>query len=71
VEVKCPICQRELPAGPPEVRPFRPFCSERCRSVDLGSWLDGAYRISAPISEEDLDAGLPEGSAASDDDGTN
>jgi endogenous inhibitor of DNA gyrase (YacG/DUF329 family) len=35
--------------------PHRPFCSERCRSIDLGSWLDGAYRISAPVSEEDLD----------------
>jgi endogenous inhibitor of DNA gyrase (YacG/DUF329 family) len=27
--------------------------------VDLGAWLDGAHRISAPLSEEDLDAGLP------------
>jgi endogenous inhibitor of DNA gyrase (YacG/DUF329 family) len=44
-----------------EVKPpdsFRPFCSERCRSADLGKWLDGAYRIGAPISEEDLDQGL-------------
>ena len=37
---------------------FRPFCSQRCRSADLGKWLDGAYRISAPVSEEDLDQGL-------------
>lgn len=35
--------------------PYRPFCSQRCRIADLGSWLDGAYRISRPISEEDLD----------------
>jgi endogenous inhibitor of DNA gyrase (YacG/DUF329 family) len=44
-----------------EVKPpdsFRPFCSERCRSADLGKWLDGAYRISAPLAEEDLDQGL-------------
>ena len=36
----------------------RPFCSERCRLADLGKWLDGGYRISAPISEEDLDQGV-------------
>ena len=44
-----------------EVKPpdsFRPFCSERCRLADLGKWLDGGYRISAPVSEEDLDQGL-------------
>ena len=44
-----------------EVKPpdaFRPFCSERCRLADLGKWLDGGYRIGAPISEEDLDQGL-------------
>jgi endogenous inhibitor of DNA gyrase (YacG/DUF329 family) len=52
----CPTCKRALD-GPAEALPFRPFCSERCRSIDLGSWLDAAYRISAPIREEDLDAG--------------
>jgi endogenous inhibitor of DNA gyrase (YacG/DUF329 family) len=45
-----------------EVKPpdsDRPFCSERCRLADLGKWLDGAYRISAHVSEEDLDQGPP------------
>ncbi|MGH8019900.1 MAG: DNA gyrase inhibitor YacG [Opitutaceae bacterium] len=28
---------------------WRPFCSERCRMIDLGSWFDGAYRISEPL----------------------
>jgi uncharacterized protein len=37
---------------------FRPFCSQRCRSADLGKWLVGAYQISAPLSEEDLDQGV-------------
>jgi uncharacterized protein len=44
-----------------EVKPpdsFRPFCSQRCRAADLGKWLDGAYRINAPIAEEDLDQGM-------------
>jgi uncharacterized protein len=34
--VKCPTCQRELEW---EHAPFRPFCSERCRLIDLGAWL--------------------------------
>jgi endogenous inhibitor of DNA gyrase (YacG/DUF329 family) len=58
VRITCPTCKRVVD-GPPEPRPYRPFCSERCRAVDLGSWLDAAYRISAPVSEEDLDSGLP------------
>ena len=37
--------------------PHRPFCSERCKSIDLGSWLEGSYRISRPVEEEDLDSG--------------
>ncbi|HTO42749.1 MAG TPA: DNA gyrase inhibitor YacG [Burkholderiales bacterium] len=34
--VKCPTCQRDLDW---EAAPFRPFCSERCRLIDLGAWL--------------------------------
>lgn len=37
---------------------YQPFCSERCRLADLGKWLDGAYRIGAPVAEEDLDQGI-------------
>jgi endogenous inhibitor of DNA gyrase (YacG/DUF329 family) len=55
---KCPTCGRLL-AAPPAERSFGPFCSERCRSIDLGNWLDASYRISAPVEEEDLDEGLP------------
>jgi endogenous inhibitor of DNA gyrase (YacG/DUF329 family) len=33
---------------------FGPFCSARCRSIDLGNWLDGSYRIVAnPEENED------------------
>lgn len=35
----CPICAR--PAKPEH----RPFCSPRCRTIDLGRWFNGAYRI--------------------------
>jgi hypothetical protein len=54
---KCPTCRRTLdPAA--AASPNRPFCSERCRTADLGGWLDGAYRIASPLSEEDLDQGM-------------
>ena len=34
--------------------PTFPFCSERCKLVDLGAWLDETYRIEEPISTEAL-----------------
>ncbi|HVW70413.1 MAG TPA: DNA gyrase inhibitor YacG [Steroidobacteraceae bacterium] len=34
--VKCPTCRREIDWAN---APFRPFCSERCRLIDLGAWL--------------------------------
>jgi uncharacterized protein len=40
--VKCPTCGRELDW---ERAPFRPFCSERCRLIDLGAWLSGQRAI--------------------------
>ena len=43
---RCPIC--EGPVGDlaqPEVRRLHPFCSERCKLVDLDHWLSGEYRI--------------------------
>jgi endogenous inhibitor of DNA gyrase (YacG/DUF329 family) len=52
---KCPTCGR---ATAPETLPTRPFCSDRCRTADLGRWLEGSYRIGSPIEEEDLDEGL-------------
>ncbi|HLK88637.1 MAG TPA: DNA gyrase inhibitor YacG [Polyangia bacterium] len=58
MRAKCPTCGGPL-AESAEVAQFRPFCSERCRLVDLGKWLDGGFRIESPISEEDLDQGLP------------
>jgi uncharacterized protein len=38
---KCPICKKAVEAG----GIASPFCSERCRLIDLGNWLDGRYRI--------------------------
>jgi endogenous inhibitor of DNA gyrase (YacG/DUF329 family) len=52
----CPICRKELPVLDADA-PYRPFCSQRCKSIDLGGWLEGKYRISRPVEEEDLDSG--------------
>ena len=39
----CPTCKRSILWS--EEFPWRPFCSERCRMVDLGAWLSGAHAI--------------------------
>jgi endogenous inhibitor of DNA gyrase (YacG/DUF329 family) len=42
-----------------------PFCSERCRAIDLGAWLDGRYAIAAsPEGAEDEPAFAPDGEDA-------
>jgi hypothetical protein len=45
----CPIC------GKPATEPSRPFCSERCRDVDLNRWLSDAYKIPAAPADDDED----------------
>ena len=44
VRITCPICKTVLENAPEDHEP-RPFCSARCKLVDLGNWLDGSYRI--------------------------
>jgi endogenous inhibitor of DNA gyrase (YacG/DUF329 family) len=46
---KCPICHNTIKAKPEEKSEettFYPFCSRRCKLVDLGAWLDAEYKIS-------------------------
>lgn len=47
---RCPICR--APVAPDA--PARPFCSTRCKDVDLGRWLGEAYTISRPLEADDL-----------------
>jgi len=42
-QVKCPQCGRYCIYSPEN--PFRPFCSERCKLIDLGEWASGTYSI--------------------------
>jgi len=52
----CPTCRKSVTVATKEEAPFRPFCSSRCKMVDLGRWLDGTYAVSDPITAADLDA---------------
>ncbi|MGD0835248.1 MAG: DNA gyrase inhibitor YacG [Polyangia bacterium] len=44
---RCPICRREIESQAGAAAKWGPFCSARCRSIDLGSWLSEAYRVEA------------------------
>ncbi len=49
----CPICRKGVPTAD---NTFRPFCSKRCKEIDLASWLDGSYRISRPLDDAELES---------------
>lgn len=57
-KVPCPACGKPSLFAPSN--PWRPFCSERCRSVDLGAWASESYRVPSPQSQGDDEAD-PEG----------
>ncbi|HZV60863.1 MAG TPA: DNA gyrase inhibitor YacG [Methylophilaceae bacterium] len=50
--VTCPQCNKLSEFSPQN--PYRPFCSERCKLVDLGQWASENYRIPEAIKPEDL-----------------
>jgi uncharacterized protein len=54
--VKCPTCGRSIEWS--DQSPFRPFCSERCRLIDLGAWLTEKHAI--PDSETHPAADSPD-----------
>lgn len=49
-ESRCPICHTPL-LGERETREYSPFCSSRCKLVDLSHWLNEGYRISTPLDD--------------------
>ncbi len=49
--VACPMCRKPVHFAPSSR--FRPFCSERCRLMDLGEWASGGYQISDDSAPED------------------
>ena len=54
IKLRCPICKKPAKADDADF----PFCSERCRLIDLGKWASGAYVISSPVT--DVDEAIPD-----------
>ncbi len=50
--MNCPICKKSVIGCDPEVRPF---CSPRCKKLDLANWLDGNYRLPRELLPEELE----------------
>lgn len=50
MKIECPICNKETGW---EGNPFRPFCSERCKLLDLGAWASEKYKIEGEDLKED------------------
>jgi hypothetical protein len=46
--MRCPICKKQVAAGNPEF----PFCSQRCRIIDLGDWAAEKYVIPTPVERQ-------------------
>jgi uncharacterized protein len=44
VTIKCAICKKEVAPDSPDF----PFCSQRCRIIDLGNWASEKYKVSTP-----------------------
>lgn len=53
--VRCPQCGEDALWSPEN--PWRPFCSERCKQIDLGCWASDSYRI--PVQEGETDPESP------------
>jgi endogenous inhibitor of DNA gyrase (YacG/DUF329 family) len=47
VKVRCPICKKAVKSTDADF----PFCSDRCRVIDLGKWSTGSYVISSPVKD--------------------
>jgi len=55
IRVRCPICGRSMQSQGTAEWPQFPFCSDRCRLIDLGRWLGEDYRVT-PESEGEAPA---------------
>jgi hypothetical protein len=49
LKLRCPICKKPVKSTDAEF----PFCSDRCRTVDLGRWASGAYVIPSQATDAD------------------
>lgn len=58
LKLRCPICKKPVKSTDADF----PFCSERCRTIDLGKWASGEYVVSSPVTdaEESIGESVPE-----------
>jgi uncharacterized protein len=56
IKLRCPICKKPVKNTDADF----PFCSARCRLIDLGKWASGAYAIVSPVT--DADESIPDSS---------
>jgi len=54
--LRCPTCKTLVLQGAEDF----PFCSDRCRRIDLGKWASGDYKISSPILDPEVLEGISE-----------
>ena len=54
MKIACPTCKK---ATTWEENPWRPFCSERCKLLDLGKWASAEYKIEGKKEEEEDEGG--------------
>jgi endogenous inhibitor of DNA gyrase (YacG/DUF329 family) len=58
MEKRCPVCHKAVKGSVQkqnEETKIFPFCSERCKLVDLGGWLDGRYKIISKLQSQESD----------------
>lgn len=62
MKARCPICDQPMQGASPAEWPDYPFCSPRCRMIDLGRWLGERYGVrledeaQGPIATEEADS---------------
>jgi len=54
IRIRCPICKKPVKSTAEDF----PFCSPRCRTIDLGKWASGEYVVSSPV--KDAEEAIPD-----------
>lgn len=56
-KTSCPSCGKPSLYSPENT--YRPFCSKRCKDLDLGAWANETYRVQAQPASDDVDPNAP------------
>ena len=67
IPVRCPLCGKAFAIERLDELPSFPFCTDRCKLIDLGRWIDGAYAIPAASRPESPDESRPDEQEESED----